>query len=96
MSDGTTDPPDVASRVDDAALTPVEAALLELAAQGLTTAQIAKRLHYSSSNVNYHLSTLGTRFGAQNRTALVSRAYVLGFLRPDAWPPRAVRRPRRG
>ncbi|HEX8626687.1 MAG TPA: LuxR C-terminal-related transcriptional regulator, partial [Catenuloplanes sp.] len=71
-------------------LTPVEAALLELTAQGLTTGQIAKRLHYSDGNVNYHLAGLGARFGTSNRTALVSRAYVLGFLRRDAWPPKAA------
>lgn len=72
-----------------APLTAIEATMLEMTAQGLTTAQIAKRLHYSDSNVNYHLAGLGARFGTNNRTALVSRAYVLGFLRTGAWPPRA-------
>jgi DNA-binding CsgD family transcriptional regulator len=74
-----------------ASLTAVEASLLELVAQGLTTAQIATRLHYSTSNVGYHLAGLGARFGTHNRTELVSRAYVLGCLRTDAWPPRATR-----
>lgn len=96
LVDGTvvTVQPVAATPPDGAAadlLTPVEAALLELTAQGLTTAQIAKRLHYSDGNVNYHLAGLGTRFGTNNRTALVSRAYVLGFLRRDAWPPKAAR-----
>lgn len=79
-----------ASGGDVAPLSPVEATVLELTAQGLTTAQIAKRLHYSDSNVSYHLASLGSRFGTNNRTALVSRAYALGFLSARAWPPRAA------
>ncbi|MDX3696401.1 LuxR C-terminal-related transcriptional regulator [Streptomyces europaeiscabiei] len=72
------------------ALTPTEASILELTAQGLTSGQIASRLHFSTKNVEYHLGNLRFRIGGGNRVALIARAYVCGLLRRGVWPPAAT------
>ncbi|KPI20322.1 transcriptional regulator, LuxR family [Actinobacteria bacterium OK074] len=74
-------------------LNPTEATILELTAQGLTSTQIATRLHFSVNNVEYHLGNLRLRMGGVNRVALVARAYAWGLLRRGAWPPEAVQPP---
>ncbi|EQD86895.1 helix-turn-helix transcriptional regulator [Saccharopolyspora erythraea] len=71
----------------DARVSPVEARILALVAGGGTTAQMAKAVGMTADGVNYHLQRLSRRWGSPNRTALVARAYVLGVLRPRAWPP---------
>lgn len=48
---------------------------LRLLAQGYSTAEIGRRLHYSEQNITYHLSKLMKQFGCSNRTELVSRAH---------------------
>ncbi|MFM9449377.1 LuxR C-terminal-related transcriptional regulator [Streptomyces acidiscabies] len=69
------------------ALTPTEASILELTAQGLTSSQIASRLHFSRNNVEYHLGNLRFRIGGGNRVALIARAYAQDLLRRGTWPP---------
>jgi DNA-binding CsgD family transcriptional regulator len=71
-------------------LTDREETVLELIAQGGSTAQIACRLCVSNQTVTYHLGNLLAKFGASNRAGLVARAFVYGFLTADSWPPRAV------
>ncbi|MFE1766470.1 PAS domain-containing protein [Streptomyces angustmyceticus] len=66
---------------------PVEARILALAAGGATTAAIGTALGLTVDGVNYHLTRLARRWRVQGRTALVARAYVLGVLSPDSWPP---------
>ncbi|WP_432003511.1 PAS domain-containing protein [Streptomyces sioyaensis] len=66
---------------------PVETQILALAAGGATTASIGTALGLTVDGVNYHLSRLARRWRVQGRTALVARAYVLGVLSPDSWPP---------
>ncbi|TDD56169.1 diguanylate cyclase [Saccharopolyspora elongata] len=68
-------------------VSPVEARILALAAGGVTTAQIAKSVGLTVDGVNYHLQRMSRRWRVPNRTALVARAYVLGVLKPAAWPP---------
>ncbi|WP_416970849.1 helix-turn-helix transcriptional regulator [Streptomyces sp. 4F14] len=68
-------------------LTPTEASILELTAQGLTSGQIASRLHFSRNNVEYHLGNLRFRIGGGNRVALIARAYAWDLLRRGVWPP---------
>ncbi|MEV5540004.1 LuxR C-terminal-related transcriptional regulator [Saccharopolyspora shandongensis] len=68
-------------------VSPVEARILALAAGGVTTAQIAKSVGLTADGVNYHLQRMSRRWRMPNRTALVARAYVLGVLKPAAWPP---------
>ena len=60
--------------------TPREQEVLDLAAQGLATKQIADVLGLSIPTVKFHLSNLMTKFGAQNRAELVILAAREGFL----------------
>ncbi|MGW3007791.1 PAS domain-containing protein [Streptomyces sp. NPDC001219] len=69
------------------AASPVEARILALAAGGATTAAIGTALGLTVDGVNYHLTRLARRWRVQGRTALVARAYVLGVLAADSWPP---------
>lgn len=66
---------------------PAETRILALAAAGRTTAGIASVTGLTVDGVNYHLSRLARRWRVPNRTALVARAYVLGVLPQDSWPP---------
>lgn len=71
-------------------LTRREEAVLELIAQGGSTAQIACMLGVSNQAVTYHLGNLLAKFGSSNRAGLVARAFVYGFLAADSWPPRTT------
>ena len=86
---------DRAAPGDDAVpvLEPIALAILELVAAGETTAAVARAVGLTVDGVNYHVGRTGRRLGATNRTAVVARAYVLGVLDPNAWPPRAALRP---
>ncbi|MFH8680186.1 PAS domain-containing protein [Streptomyces lydicus] len=66
---------------------PVEARILALAAGGATTASIGTALGLTVDGVNYHLTRLARRWRVQGRAALVAKAYVLGVLSPESWPP---------
>ncbi|QJT05740.1 PAS domain-containing protein [Streptomyces asoensis] len=68
-------------------VTPVEARILALLAGGATTARAARETGLTRDGVTYHLRRLSTRWGAANRTELVARAYALGVLAAEAWPP---------
>ncbi|MFI1680466.1 PAS domain-containing protein [Streptomyces sp. NPDC020607] len=69
------------------ALSAQEARVLRLVAGGATTAVVARTIGIGVDGVNYHLTRLCRRLRVPNRTALVARAYVLGLLAPEAWPP---------
>ncbi|WP_053710951.1 PAS domain-containing protein [Streptomyces sp. NRRL B-3648] len=71
-------------------LTATQVRILALLAAGRSNADIAGTLHLSRQTVDYHLSRLRDRLGAATRPALVARAYVLGILSPQAWPPRSA------
>ncbi|MFJ9770554.1 PAS domain-containing protein [Kitasatospora sp. NPDC101157] len=73
-----------------AEVSPIEARILAAAARGATTARIAKEVGLTTDGVNYHLARLSRRWHLPNRTALVARAYALGVLAPDTWPPEAA------
>ncbi|UKY48079.1 helix-turn-helix transcriptional regulator [Streptomyces inhibens] len=70
------------------ALTASQERILSLLAAGRSNAEIATSLHLSRQTVDYHLSRLRDLLDAPNRCALVARAYVLGILAPQIWPPR--------
>ncbi|MFJ3231212.1 PAS domain-containing protein [Streptomyces sp. NPDC086787] len=72
------------------ALTAAQVRILALLAAGGSNADIAEELHLSRQTVDYHLSRLRELLGAATRPALVARAYVLGILSPQAWPPRSA------
>ncbi|MFG2636395.1 helix-turn-helix transcriptional regulator [Streptomyces sp. NPDC048362] len=70
-------------------LTAAQVRILALLAAGCSNADIAGTLHLSRQAVDYHLSRLRDLLGAATRPALVARAYVLGILSPQTWPPRS-------
>ncbi|MFV0130493.1 helix-turn-helix transcriptional regulator [Streptomyces sp. HMX112] len=78
-----------APRREAAEVGPAEKRILALAAGGATTDRIARSVGLTVDGVNYHLTRLARRWAVPNRTALIARAYVLGVLSPDAWPPTA-------
>lgn len=61
-------------------LAPTQRGVLQLAAQGLSTRQIAAQLHYSEQNVGYHLGQLMEKMRVRNRAALVARAVQHGLV----------------
>ena len=40
--------------------------------------------------MTYHVGNLLSKFGCGNRAGLVARAYVLGYLDSEAWPPKLL------
>ncbi len=72
-------------------LTPRELHVLELIATGMSTVEVAQCLYVSSKDVEYHIGHLLSKFQSKNRTGVVSKAYVLGYLLPEKWPPVARR-----
>lgn len=64
-------------------LTLREQEVLELAATGLTTSQIAARLHISPSTAKTHLLRIYDKLDAPNRSAAVATAISRGMLRPS-------------
>ncbi|MGW1621625.1 PAS domain S-box protein [Streptomyces sp. NPDC002172] len=80
-----------APRPQPARVTPVEGRVLALLAGGATTERAARDLGLTRDGVTYHLRRLSARWDAANRTELVARAYALGVLTPDAWPPAPAR-----
>jgi DNA-binding CsgD family transcriptional regulator len=68
--------------------TAAEARVLELAALGLSTAQIAQRLWVTPSAVTFHIGNVLRKLGGGNRAGAVARAYAFGLLDAGTWPPR--------
>ncbi|MEU4892549.1 PAS domain-containing protein [Streptomyces sp. NPDC044780] len=80
------------SVAEDPRASEVEARILALAAGGVTTARVAKTVGLTVDGVNYHLARLSRRWGVRGKAALVARAYVLGVLDAEAWPPAVAHR----
>jgi DNA-binding NarL/FixJ family response regulator len=59
-----------------------ETAVLELAARGLTNAEIGRRLFISEATVKTHLTRACVKLGVSGRTAAVARALRTGALPP--------------
>jgi ATP/maltotriose-dependent transcriptional regulator MalT len=73
---------DTAAR-EPSPLTPREAAVLALVAEGLTNRQVGERLFISDKTVSVHLSNVMAKLGASGRTEAVSVAYRRGLLQPS-------------
>lgn len=69
-------------------LSALDARILEGIATGATTVQLAARLYLSRQGVEYHVSSMMREFKAPNRVALVSKAYAMGLLGVNTWPPK--------
>ncbi len=61
-------------------LTPREAEVLQLLAQGLSNKSIAGRLGISDHTAKFHVNSILSKLGAQSRTDAVVRAARLGLL----------------
>lgn len=66
-----------------AVLTPRELEILRLVAQGLTTANIAKKLFRSRKTIEAHRLALGNKLGVRNRVELARIAMEAGLLNED-------------
>lgn len=66
--------------VDRSVLTPREHAVLALAAEGLSTREIAARLSVASATVKTHLQGVYSKLGAPDRTSAVASAMRRGML----------------
>jgi PAS domain S-box-containing protein len=71
-----------------AALTDMDARILEGVAAGVSTVQLASMLYLSRGGIEYHVNILLRKLKVNNRPALVSKAYSTGLLCVGAWPPR--------
>ena len=53
-------------------------------AQGLSNAQIGRRMHLSEGSVKQYLARIGDKWGLRSRTQILIRGIQLGVVDPDA------------
>jgi DNA-binding CsgD family transcriptional regulator len=68
-------------------LTDRELTVLELAASGLTSRQIAARLFVCPQTITYHMGNLFVKFRVTGRVELVAKSFSLGLFASGTWPP---------
>lgn len=69
-------------------LTAREVDVIELVALGCANKHIARQLNISAHTVGQHLRRIFEKVGANSRAELVARAYFVGTLDPQLWPPK--------
>ncbi|MCA6092554.1 response regulator transcription factor [Streptomyces sp. SCA3-4] len=67
-------------------LTTREAEVLALVAEGMTNAEIARRLHVSTATVKTHINNLFAKTGVRDRAQAVRYAFRYGIARPPGAP----------
>jgi non-specific serine/threonine protein kinase len=68
-------------------LTPREAEVLRLVAQGLTDPQIGEALFIATTTASRHVANIYQKLGVTSRAAATARAYERGLLRPPEQAP---------
>ncbi len=63
-------------------MTPRETEVLVLIAEGMSNAEIARRLHISQATVKSHINNLFAKAGLRDRAQAVRYAYVRGLAQP--------------
>ena len=76
----TPDRPDLCATGTGIPITLRELAVLDLMADGLITAAIARRLGISPHTVSRHIGSIYRKFGTHDRTSTVLRGQALGYL----------------
>lgn len=74
-------PPAAEQQLPDG-LTPREAEVLVLIAEGLSNPEIARKLHISQATVKSHINNLFAKTGVRDRAQAVRYAYVRGLAHP--------------
>lgn len=64
-------------------LTPRQREVLQMAAEGKTSGEIAERLHISPRTVENHRATIMKKLGLQNQTDLIRHAIRHGLISPE-------------
>jgi DNA-binding NarL/FixJ family response regulator len=64
-----------------------QAEVLAALAEGLTAAEVGRRLGISRRTVEDHLAAAKKVTGAKTSVEAVARCYYYGLLRPGVWPP---------
>lgn len=77
-----------ATRKNPANLTPRQVKVLALVAEGLTNAEIARRLYITPKTVEHHVGAILVKLGATSRIDAANRARELGLLVLPAAPAR--------
>jgi DNA-binding CsgD family transcriptional regulator len=78
-----------------AQLTDREMEVLELIGEGLSTAEVARRLDRSVKTVEWHRAALGSKLGITNRVELARIAIGAGLCRTPSAPKGGIRKPAR-
>ncbi|HEY0766643.1 MAG TPA: LuxR C-terminal-related transcriptional regulator [Steroidobacteraceae bacterium] len=72
--------PNEATRANPSGLTAKELQVLQLLAQGCTSAQLARRLHRSRKTVDHHVGAILEKLGVHSRTEAVAAAFARGMI----------------
>jgi DNA-binding CsgD family transcriptional regulator len=72
--------PNEATRANPSGLTAKEFEVLQLLAQGCSSAQVARRLHRSPKTVDHHVGALLEKLGVHSRAEAVAAAYARGLI----------------
>jgi len=75
--------PNESTRANPLGLTKRELEVLQLLAQGCTSAQLARRLHRSPKTIEHHVGALFEKLGVHSRAEAVAAAFGRGILSAD-------------
>lgn len=74
----------LATRTPGPSITPREKAVLQLLAEGLSTTDIANRIHVAEKTVRIHISNMLEKLGARDRTQALVLALQRGIIHLDS------------